>query len=412
MKQGAAINRIVMLLLAGALVLYLAGAAYRAFRDPYSTVQAYEYAVDDTVEATGYLVRQEQVLLNASQAGGIVRVLPGEGEKVAVGATVALHYADQAALERSNRLDLLETQAGQLRDAIAAVDSGSEDRSGQGVLDALTELRTAVASGDFTTLEDRTSEFKSAVYQQAQRHGEAGDLAAALATLQAEMDRLSASTSDVGRTAVAQSGIFSGQADGYEAIFTPESLESLTLADLDALADRNITPPANAVGKLITDSKWYFVCPLSWSDAQRLTEGGTVTARFSRDWSGEVDMTVERIGAPQNDRCAVILSSTRYLSQVTLLRRQTVELIFSTKTGLRVPTAAVRVEEGQSVVYVQVGAFAERKTVTVLAQGEDYTLVKPLLPEDAAEKEEKKILRSGDAVVIAGEEIWDGKVIE
>lgn len=165
--------------------------------------------------------------------------------------------------------------------------------------------------------------------------------------------------------------------------------------------------------KLITDTTWYFICPLSEADASRLLEGGTVTARFSRDWSGEVKMTVERISAPENGRVAVTLSSTRFLSNTTLLRRQTVDLIFSSQSGIRVPTAAVRMDEaGVTGVYVQVGAKAEFKPVSVLAQGEDYYLVKPVLAVDAPEKEEKKALRPGDPVIVASQEIWDGKVVD
>ena len=108
MKQGAVLNRIVMLLFLAAILLYFGGAAWRSFRDPYPTVQAYSYQVDDTAETTGYLVRREQVLTGS---GGVVRLLPAEGEKVAVGATVAMLYADEASVERSDRLEALTTQA-------------------------------------------------------------------------------------------------------------------------------------------------------------------------------------------------------------------------------------------------------------------------------------------------------------
>ena len=97
MKQGAILNKIVISLFFLAILGYFTGAAWKGLRDPYPTVQAYTYSVDDTLEATGYLVREEQVLAGA---GGIVRLLPSEGEKVAAGASVALLYADEEALER------------------------------------------------------------------------------------------------------------------------------------------------------------------------------------------------------------------------------------------------------------------------------------------------------------------------
>ena len=82
MKQGTLINRIVMLLLLAAVLVYLGVSAWRSFRDPYTLVLSYAYTVDDSLEATGFLVREERVL---ASPGGIVDLLPEEGEKVSRG---------------------------------------------------------------------------------------------------------------------------------------------------------------------------------------------------------------------------------------------------------------------------------------------------------------------------------------
>ena len=140
MKQGTSVNRIVMLLLFAAIVIYLGGAVWKGLRDPYPTVPVYEYAVEDTVETTGYLVRREQVL-NGSL--GIVRLTPGEGEKVAAGATVALLYADQLSLERSDRLTLLENEVEQLT---AAIEAAGKEGKVVYVLNGWTRFK---ASADF-----------------------------------------------------------------------------------------------------------------------------------------------------------------------------------------------------------------------------------------------------------------------
>ena len=51
MKQGTLLNKVVMTLLFAAIILYMGGAAWRGLRDPYPTVQAYTYVVEDTMEA-------------------------------------------------------------------------------------------------------------------------------------------------------------------------------------------------------------------------------------------------------------------------------------------------------------------------------------------------------------------------
>ena len=431
MKQGTLLNKVVMTLFFAAIILYMGGAAWRGLRDPYPTVQAYTYVVEDTMEATGYLVRQEQVIhgwtIQAEGTEATVRLLPSEGEKIAAGTTVALLYSDGAAMERSQRLETLEAEAAQLREAITAGENGQGEQIGRKVTSSMVALRRAVEAGDFTRLESQVGTFKSAVYQQAQRYGNGDDLAAALTAAQNEINTLRALTPQEGvRVTVPQSGIFSGQVDGYETVLAPEITEGVTPSLLDSLESRAVEEDSSALGKLITNSQWYFIFSLGEEQAKRLTVGRAVPVRFSRDWSGTVDMTVERISLPENGRVAVVLSTRKFLSETTLLRRQTVELIFDSQMGIRVPLGAVRVEEQTETdkesgetrtvqvtgVYVQVGAFAEFKPVTVLAQGEDYYMVRPLLPENADTVQQKLALRAGDSVIIASEEIWDGKVIE
>ena len=52
---------------------------YGYVSDPFSTTLAYTYQVEDTVDISGYVVRQEQVL--TGDAGGLMRLRKNEGER-------------------------------------------------------------------------------------------------------------------------------------------------------------------------------------------------------------------------------------------------------------------------------------------------------------------------------------------
>ena len=424
MKQGSLNAKIIMLLLLAAVAVCLGAAAWRSFRDPFTTVVSYSYTVDDSLEATGFLARQEQVLTNT---GGVVELLPQEGEKVAKGGTVALVYQDSSGLERREQLQQLEMEKEQLEYALERTGAGGGDASQltDQVLDAIAELRAAVAGRDLTDLERQSMDLKSLVYKREYAYGGTGEesadaIQAALDEVDSQISSLSSQAAQSTQSITAsQSGIFSGYVDGYESLLTPEVLETVTPAQLDDLAGQASEEDQTAVGKLITDSTWYFACALPQEDAERLVEGRSVTVRFSRDWSGEVDMTVERVGEPEDGRCAVVLSTDRYLSETTLLRRQTVELVFQSVTGVRVPKQTLRVAE-QTVtdeetgeestvqvtgVYTLVGEQVEFKPVTVLEQGDTFVLVEAAGSGRAA-------LQPGDVVVVAAEDLYDGKVIQ
>ena len=416
MKQGTIINRIIMLLLMGVILLYLGGAAWRGLRDPYPTVQAYSYQVDDALEATGYLVREEQVLTGS---GGIVRLTPAEGEKVSAGATVALLYADEAALERDQRLETLQAEESQLSSAIALAGESSQqtERSSQVVLEALTKLRAAVESGDFTRLESQTSAFKSAVYQQAQRYGDADELQAALSATRSEIDSLRAQNSrDMGRVTTAQSGIFSGQVDGYETILTPETVTALTPQQLESLEDRAHPVGAGSLAKIITDSTWYFAALLP-SAGTELQSGRTYTLNFSGDYFGQIPMKLERM-ALDGDQTLAIFSCRSHLSDTTMMRVQTVDVVIRQIEGIRIPRKALRVEtetitndDGSTrevnhyKVYTVIRSQAWGQEVEVLYTDNNFYLVRPV-DENASDR-----LRAGDEVILSSADIYDGKVV-
>lgn len=427
MKQGNLTARIVMLMVLAAVLITLGVGAWNQLRVLYPTVLAYTYTVDDSLEATGFVVRDEVVLTGV---GGTVELLPDEGEKVSLGSTVALLYQSEAGVSQRETLEQLNLEKEQLEYALSTLGGGggeSVQLSNQ-VADAMASLRGAAASGDLTGLERQALELKSLIYKRSYSLEEGTDTAA---TLQASLDSVNAqiealtlqAAQSTSRVTAPQSGVFSGLVDGYESLLTPASLETLTLTQFRQVEGQTLSENTAAIGKLITDSTWYFVCPLPEADAGRLVEGRSVTVRFSRDWSGEVDMTVERLGTAEDGQVLVVLSTDKFLSDITLLRRQTVELVFDSVTGIRIPKEALRVEQktvtdeetgeestvNYTCVYALVGQQAERKQVDVVAEEENYLLVTPVTGTAASQS--KKALRSGDQIIISSGELYDGKVI-
>lgn len=426
MKQGSLNARIIMLLLLGAILLTIGVSAWNSLREIYPTVLAYTYTVSDSMEATGFLVRQESVLTGQ---GGTVELLPDEGEKVSRGETVALFYQSDDGLTQRQTLQQLLLEQEQLEYALAQAGGSSDSAQlSTRVADAIADLRGAASSGDLTGLERQTLELKSLIYKHSYTFNQEGDSTAALQAsldeVNTQIQTLTAQASrSTSRVTASQSGVFSGLVDGYESLITPDMLDSITPSQLEQLARQTPTENTSAIGKLITNSTWYFACTLPEEDAERLVEGRTITVRFSRDWSGEVDMEVERLSDPENGKVLVVLSADKFLSDTTLLRRQTVELVFDTVSGIRLPKEALRVEQ-QTVtdpdteeekqvsvtgVYALVGQRAEFKEVTVLAEEDDYILVKAASTETPTQ--EKKALRAGDKIIISSGELYDGKVI-
>ena len=417
MKQGTVFTRIAMLIILLALVGYLAVTAWRGLTDPFSTTLAYSYTEDDGAEVEGILVREEQVLPGQT---GIVDLRVDEGERVGVGQAVAYLYQSEEAVARQQTIRALTLEAEQLRAAMTLTDTGDAARLDETIIRQTVELRSAAAQKDFTALEDQVLDLKSTVLQRAYTYGQEGTgaLQTRLTELRGEIDALrSQAERDTRAVTAPASGTFSALVDGYEGVVTPDSLADLTPDSLAQLLDQKMTEDSAALGKLITDPTWYFAALVPAETAQRLLPGHQVTLRFSRDFSGDLSATVESVGEGEG-QVVVILSSQDGLARTTLLRRQTVELIFDSRTGLRVPKQAVHLteetvtdpdtgeEETRTVygVYAVVGARAEFKPVEILEDSGEFYLVTPVASDKTA-------LRAGDEIVVSARDLYDGKVV-
>lgn len=422
MKQGTLITKIVMIILFAAVAVYLAVYAVKSLNDPFTTTMAYQDSLDDSVEITGVLVREETALSNGS---AIMDILPEEGERVAAGETVAILYQSSEALERKQQLQALQQEREQLQYALSSGGSLSNAATlEQQIFASMQALRSSTAGGDLSALESTALSLRTQVLQREFAYSASGDSAAALTELLSDLDlqisQLSSQSSyDTTSIYAPCSGLFSGLADGYEAILTPNALDTMTAGQLSAITNGTSPAGETSVGKLITGDRWYFAAVVDPSTASRLLPGDTITVAFSHDFTGEVDMRVEQVGKEEAEGCMLVLSSDRNLKDVTLLRFQTVELIFERYTGIRVPKQALHMEtetttdpetgEETSVqilcVYTVVARQAERKPVEIVREGSDYYLVKPTNSTISTR------LRAGDEVIVSAAGLYDGKVV-
>lgn len=420
MKQGKPVITVAIAAIAVALVIYFGFYVAKVFSEPYTTALAYTYTSNDSAEAVGILVRQETVLPAQT---GIVDVTRSEGEKVGVGQSVAQVYRDSQA--QTNQADL-EALADQIQLLEYSSDGGGVDSAAkldENILQAVTALHAASGVGDYNQLEDQARTLKSTVLKRGYVYGNglgAEELSQKLNDLKSQYAALKQQTSSSTSSVRApQSGVFSTLVDGYETAVTPQTVFQLTPASLSALLAGQGKETGGGMGKLITSTRWYFAAALPVSVAERLKEGSTATLRFSGDFDQDIDMRVDQVGQAEGDKSVVVFSTDRYLSQTTLLRQQTAELIFNSWSGLRIPKQALRMEKstytdketGQEVqnnrlgVYALLGGRAEFKTVEVVTEGDDYYVVRSTTDESDA-------LRAGDEVIVRATELYDGQLLE
>lgn len=386
-----------------AVLAYFGVNIYQAWADPLLTAVAYAYRVEDAVSVTGFVVRQELVLPDAG--GGLLRLTRWEGERVPAGGQVARVYSDQASLDRQMEIDKLQTRLDQLNYASeAASASEAAIQLDSQIWETLLSLRRDLAADRLDAASGGVTELEALVLRREYTYTDAEELKAQTAELESRLKGLKAQAAGSSRAVTApRSGLYSAVVDGYETVLTPELLDGLTPSGLSGLRPVAVS---EGVGKLVLGDAWYFAVSLSAAEAKALTPGATETLRFAKGVERDLSVVVQSVSPPENGRVAVVFRGRTYLSQVTLLRRQSADVVLSSHSGIRVPRQAIRVDEnGDAGVYCAVGVKARFKPVTVLWSGdEEYALVRPLGEKETA-------LRAGDEVILSAGGLQDGAVV-
>ena len=402
MKQGRTYTNIILGLFLAAVVLYFGYYLYSANYTPLRTVTAIEYEAGSGSYTSGFVVRQEMTVRSQYE---ITTLMVSEGEKVASGQRYATGYDSEDAQERQNHIDQLEHELEQLQYARAF--SSEADQQAELEAQISTQLQAvarAVARRDMNSVVDRSAAVKGLVLRQASSDEELEAMSLRVNTLNGELQSLLAQSGEDTQTLAAPTGgYFSGSVDGYEMLLTPKSLQGMTIAQLESLEPEE--PADTAVGKLITSSTWYYVTAVDAQLVQDVRPGQTVPVSFVSAFYDALDMTVERLGEEENGKRLLVLSCDRYIQDVTLLREQSADVVFTSYSGLRVPKEAIRVtEDRRTGLYVMEAGAAEWKYVDLLHDNGESYVVK-------LDKSSTDNLWPGDEIILTSEELYDGKVI-
>lgn len=390
---------------------------WRYYADPLTTTAAYPYQVEKSCAAAGYLIREEQVLPDSGS--GLLQLSRAEGERVSKGGALAVIYPDQASLDRQTEINALTTRIEQLTYAKESAASGDVTLKVDGqIRDSILAVNRSVTADRLAGAEGEIAKLRSLVLKRDYTTSGTEDLTAELKELEKQRSALqSGASGSAKRITAPASGIYSAVVDGYESVLTPAFLQSLTPSALSGIEPESGS--TSRVGKLITGDTWYYAATLAASDAEQLQPGRQVTLRFAKGAVRDLPAKVESISAPEGGRVAIVLSGRSYLSELTLLRKQSVDLITDAVEGLRVPESALRVETVTETdpetgaessvtttgVYCMVGMVARFKPVKVLYIGDGFALVK------AASDADRTLLRAGDEIILTANDLYDGKTI-
>ena len=382
--------RFLSIALLAAIALYFAAQGYFALTDPFTTTLVYQSSAEDTIDVSGWLVRDEEVLSGES---GTVRHEVSEGERVGKGQTVATVYSGSDALDTVQQIEAKELQLQQLQFALSSyLNPDATLKLDGSITESLLNIRRSLSGGDYDDAADQTAQLKAAILKRSHTYSSGEEIEADIATV---------------RTVTAEhSGTYSAACDGYESLLTPDFLQSVTPSQLEGLPSGQTG--GSSLGKLIIGEKWYYTAVITAEQAQQLEKGDWLTLRFSKGAQQDIDAQVTYLSAAEDGKQAVVLTCREYLAQTTQLRHQAAQLVLRSYEGLRIPTNALRMsEDNQLGVYCVVGKVASFKPVSMVYRGDGYSLVQAASPS-----QDVSVLRPGDEVIVTSSKLSGGQIVQ
>lgn len=360
---------------------------------------------EDVQTFTGYLFRDETVL--TCNASGIVNYRYSNGEKVASGSIVADVYAFGKE-DTTEQIANLQNQISVLKRSSSI--SGTTVEQVQKQIDTLSaRISELNASGNLSAASTLANELLAAMAKKDLLASGRSDYENEIAALEAQKNALAASLGAPNASvSVSSSGYFYSGTDGYEGAFTLAAAQTITLESFDRLTSMSPSIASNAIGTLMTDFHWYYVCKTSAADAEGFTAGDTYDCRFpDNSYTETIRMELVSKQTDESGYALLTFSSSSLPSSFDMTRCQRMEAVRTTYSGYRIPADEVRVIDGATFVYIFDEGSARLREVDIIWEENGYYLV-----SDSYESpSENPVLALNDLIIVGEKDLYDGKII-
>lgn len=399
MKRTDRLTTAIAVLLFLALAAYVGVYAFGVLTDRTVTAEAVTAQVSVGGVASGIIVRDETVLTSNEK---YIDVNVADGAKIRSGQVLATAMSSETGLERASRIRELELEIERVSALLGSLESADDlTARDEKLSSSVRELSSAVARHELDGLDSASLNIRSLLLGSGETATQED-----LERLEAELRSLRGSSStDTRELTAASGGTFSTTVDGWEGL-SPDSLAGLTPSSLQALTESPAELPQGAYGKLVSGYSWYFAAVMSQADASNLTVGRYATLDFGRWHGASLSAQVTAISGVENGSVAVVFKCDTALTDTLALRVVSANVVFEEYSGIRVPAQAVQTDPETESTYVWVitAMVLERKDVEIIYCGDGFVIVKRDTAPDA--------LREGNTIVVSGEDLYEGKLMD
>ena len=366
-----------------------------------------EGTYDEYVEISGIALRNETVLY-ADQPFSSIFYYVNDGDRVARRMPYAAYNETEIADSDQKTLLYLKRKINQLDSSISKDTqydiTAVEDNIKSSIINHLNNAENSEFSSILNTIDNVQIAFNQKEIKQS-----------GVSYFKSAKSKYESQRSDIYNSSHSQeiqlyspmAGYFYSQCDGYEYI-NVNDYSQMTVADyyvLDGLQPTVVTP--TTVGKLQNEPVWKFIAIVDTAAATNITTGKTVSLEFDVEYVGSVKVatTAEFISRNADGKSVIVFNCNTLNDTLFSLRKEDCHMILKTYTGLKIDNTALRVQDGETGVYVISGQRIIFKPVNILCVAGSYSIV------ESKNSVGSRVLKVKDEVIINGKDLFDGKIV-
>ncbi len=409
-------------------VVYVAYLLISSNFDMYPTENVIKSTITDKIYTNAFIIRDESVINN--DTSGVLSYSVDDSEEVKAGGEIAKVYSNENDAVAQSKANSLEEQLNNLK---ALQNNNTTQNVGidtinNNISSSIVNYIAGLNNGDIFTADKNANNLIYSINQRQLYTGKIQNFNSEIASLQAQIDELrNNSGNSIGSITSKRSGYFSSHCDGYENAIKYSDIDKLKLKDLSNIKKQNVNN--NNAGKVVGDLNWYVACEISADDANALSLwDGFVTVLFSDASAESIPAKIKRIHKESKESNALLILECDYMdTDLIEVRQEPVEIGLGTYTGLRVSRKAIHDDYVEKVtyddnnneitekkkvqgVYVLHGSEVQFKQIVIIYANDDYVLCDPEPDED--ELFNGKTVSLYDQVILEGDDLYDGKVVE
>ncbi len=360
--------------------------------------------VYEKIDATAVIVRDEHVIENSSS--GVTVPSVNNGDKVKVKGNVAMRFSSPESAEKYSQYLALKEQLAYYENLesmtvgqVASVESLDSE-----IAEKTDEYVRSISSNPASSTE-KGGEINDSILRRQMLIGENVNLVSVIQDLRRQLEQYSGAKPD-GYIKTDESGVFTSYTDGFEKTVDYDKAEEMSVSDIKNTLKEFDTKKKNSdnLGKLVTSYKWYAMCVVGADEVKGLDDGDKVQVALKDD---DTVLTMQIVSGAQPQtgakETALILKSSSMDSELASLRKENIEIRISSKEGIKVPAAALHVENGKKGVYALISSQIKFRQAEVIYSDDDFVLLK-FDPDD------KDGVRLYDKIIIQGKGLSDGRV--